>query len=630
MSLRSKVVLILLCMFLLYGAVDLIIYRFLIFPSFLTLEQDEARKDSDRCIHAINREIDYLDSLCHDWSAWDDTYNFIQTVSSKYIDANLPESSFTDNRLNLIYFFDTRGNIIWGKTYDLKNNNFISLPEFSKESLPVSHPLLSCPLEDTSLVNAKVSGIFHTAKGPMLISSRPVLTSTNTGPVRGSIIMGKFLNDELKKSFIEQTQVDFQIFPIIPGKIPEYIKNIPGQISAEFPFLIQIDKDGHMLIFRTIPDISEKPALLIMTKIPRKITEQGKTTITYGLISIVVIGLTIILIISYLSQKIILQPITNLTDHVLQIGKTDNLSARLNIKQKDETGLLAREFDKMLEKLFNARKELVEQYYFAGMAEMASGVLHNIRNSLNPVIGEIQLIRHDLNNIPAKEMQMVQKELNEGLISNERKENLIQFTMLANESLSHLLTDIKKRLNNVLKSTAQIESILSDHQNLAHSERPVENLELSDLINDSLKLMKNRLKEIISIDIDKSICNTGPVKLHRIALLQIFSNLLINAAESIERQGNIPGKVSIHAEIDKENEAIHVYICDNGQGIEPEILPRIFEYRFTTKKDHSSGIGLHWCANSMTAMKCRIHVKSEGKGKGACFHLILPQKNTSD
>lgn len=615
-------VLILLCMFILYGLVDLVVYRFLIFPSFLTLEQDEARKDSQRCVHAIQREIDYLNSLCHDWSAWDSTYEFVKSLSPEYIKNNLPISSFTDNGLNLIYFFDLKGNILWGKIYSLQENKYITLPEFSKKSLPLSHPLLNHNTTEP-LSKVSISGVFHSSKRAMLVSSRPVLTSENQGPVRGYIVMAKFLSDELIKNYVEQTQVDFQLFPIIPGKIPEYIKNIPSQISAEFPFLIQIDKDGHMLIFRTIPDINKKPALLLMAKVSRKIIEQGKITLAYGLLIIVVIGLTIILLISSLSQKIILQPITNLTNHVLQIGKTDNMTARINLKQKDETGLLAREFDKMMEKLFNARKELVEQYYFAGMAEMASGVLHNIRNCLNPVIGEIQLIRQDLDNIPAKEMQMVQKELNQGFVSGERKENLIQFTILANESLNRLLQDIGIRLNEILKQTSQIENILSDHQNLAHSERPVENVELPDLINDSLKLMKKRLRKIISIDIDKSIYKIGPVKVHRIALLQVFSNLLTNAAESIERQGNT-GRVNILAEKDKENNMIHVHICDNGEGIEPQILSRIFEHGFTTKKNHSSGIGLHWCANSMTAMKCRINAISEGKGKGACFHMMLP------
>ncbi|QTA83210.1 Chase 4 domain-containing protein [Desulfonema limicola] len=181
MSLRSKVVLILLCMFLLYGIVDLIVYRFLIFPSFITLEQDEIRKDSERCIFAVKREIHYIDSLCHDWAAWDDTYDFIESQSPDYIAANLQKSTFIDNHINLLYYFDNKGKIIWGKTYDLETREFILLPDFSKNSLPESHPLISYNIGNTPFSEIKTSGIFLTAKGPVIVSSRPILKSSNQG-----------------------------------------------------------------------------------------------------------------------------------------------------------------------------------------------------------------------------------------------------------------------------------------------------------------------------------------------------------------------------------------------------------------------------------------------------------------
>jgi sensor domain CHASE-containing protein len=89
MSLRSKVVLILLSVFVLYGAVDYAAQRFVIFPGFLDLEREEVQKDLKRCVQAIKREIHHLDSFCHDWSAWDDTYEFAVSRSEDYIKSNL-------------------------------------------------------------------------------------------------------------------------------------------------------------------------------------------------------------------------------------------------------------------------------------------------------------------------------------------------------------------------------------------------------------------------------------------------------------------------------------------------------------------------------------------------------------
>ena len=67
----------------------------------------------------------------------------------------------------------------------------------------------------------------------------------------------------------------------------------------------------------------------------------------------------------------------------------------------------------------------------------------------------------------------------------------------------------------------------------------------------------------------------------------------------------------------------HVRFTDNGQGIPAEALPRLFERGFTSKA-RGSGIGLHWCANTMAAMGGRIHATSDGPGRGACVHLLLP------
>jgi two-component system NtrC family sensor kinase len=70
---------------------------------------------------------------------------------------------------------------------------------------------------------------------------------------------------------------------------------------------------------------------------------------------------------------------------------------------------------------------------------------------------------------------------------------------------------------------------------------------------------------------------------------------------------------------------VHLRVVDNGIGIGPEHLPRIFERGFSTKSRPSSGLGLHWCAVTVTAMGGRLYAESPGVGQGACLHLLLPQ-----
>ena len=129
------------------------------------------------------------------------------------------------------------------------------------------------------------------------------------------------------------------------------------------------------------------------------------------------------------------------------------------------------------------------------------------------------------------------------------------------------------------------------------------------------------------IEIDESVASLGRVAATRVALQQVISNLLINAAEAIAAGGQDrePGllRITVDPADPNQPQLAHVRFTDNGQGIPAEALPRLFERGFTSKA-RGSGIGLHWCANTMAAMGGRIHASSDGPGRGACLHLVLP------
>lgn len=626
MSLRSKVVLILLSVFVLYGAVDYAAQRFVIFPGFLDLEREEAQKDLKRCVQAIKREIHHLDSFCHDWSAWDDTYEFAVSRSEDYIKSNLQLGTFTDNELNLIYFCDTKGEVMWGQIIDLETEGPMEITDFSKVALPQTHPLISFNVGETALKDLTVAGVFMTGQGPMFIASRPILNSYNKGPIRGSVIMGRFFNNDMAETLVQQTSVDFEAFAIQSDSVPEAMKSIANQLTPEVPYHIETH-DDQLDIYAKFADLSGDPILLLKARIPRKIASKGSATIRYALISILAAGVAVLAVMLLLLQRTVFKPISRLTEHVLSIGKRGDLSARLLLDRSDEIGTLATEFDEMMKQLSDVRKQLLEQSYRSGMSEMASGVLHNIRNSLNPALGRIQLLRSKLREAPMKEIEMAQKELGEGSASEERREDLVKFSLLANENLTDLLKHTSNKLDEIVEQIAEIEKILDDHHKWASSERPAEQIKIENLVDDSMNLLRDDHREAISVKTDPGMDAVGAIEAHRMSLLQVIGNLLTNAAESIQRKGMVHGEVHVRAEADTKNDKdmIHIEISDNGKGIDANHLDRIFERNFSTKKDGVSGIGLHWCANTIAAMHGRIYAESEGQGKGASFHLVLPR-----
>ncbi len=111
----------------------------------------------------------------------------------------------------MILFCDKNGQIIWKGIYDLKTKQPVQIDEIPEKSFSLKSNLVSWPNSEKNLAELAVSGIMMTSMGPMLTVSRPVLTNDNKGPIRGSVIMGRFLTTEIVKKLARQTEVNFTV-----------------------------------------------------------------------------------------------------------------------------------------------------------------------------------------------------------------------------------------------------------------------------------------------------------------------------------------------------------------------------------------------------------------------------------
>ena len=129
-----------------------------------------------------------------------------------------------------------------------------------------------------------------------------------------------------------------------------------------------------------------------------------------------------------------------------------------------------------------------------------------------------------------------------------------------------------------------------------------------------------------SFEIDSNIDSLPEIIGERIVWVQIFYNLLKNAAESVLNNEGSWGYIYVTGTLENtaETETIHLKIVDNGAGIDNESLESIFDEGFSQKGANHLGIGLHWCRKVMLGMKGQLYAESEGIGRGACFHLNFP------
>lgn len=586
----------------LYVALDYIILDLVISPNFEAFGKREAVKDLKRCEEAILSEQKHLDTLCLNWANCNDVNAYVAGRAEGEAASGLVPPPFNRDELNAVYICDLDGNVLWGELREFDTGEPIELVEFPPGSFPEDHPLIDHEGDESI-----ISGIMMTANGPMMVSSRPILASERDGPMTGTLIIGRFLDEDVIETIAKRTRVDFKLLPIKDGS-----GNREGRPSGAS---------------KVIRDIEGEDAFTLWVEVPWEIITRGKNVITFARISVLAVALLVLAVLLILIQRIVISPITELTEHLVEIGKSNDLSNKLAMKRDDEIGTLAGEFDGMIQQLDTARKKLMDQSYSAGKSEMVSLMLHNIRNILSPIICEIDTMRQKLTKAPIEQMKRAERELNEGNASPERERDLKEFLDLGIEDISNLADEMISKMSDVLDRTNEIVGLLDDYSKSGNAEKPAEMVELDDVLSESIRLMPKDLHELVSVEIGPEIDELEPLEVHRTTCREIFTELLINAAEAIRRANVEGGRIDIHA--DREDAdgvpVVHVRICDNGEGIEPDKIEKIFTRGVSSKKDGHRGAGLHWCANTIAAMNGSIKAESKGSGQGACMHIIFPQ-----
>lgn len=353
MSLKARISLFLGVTFVVFGLAIYGVYKLLIYPNYVQMEKDDARKNTEDCVKLVQGELSSLDMMVDGFASWDDTYRYVQDTAShpEYIKSNLGAEFFVNGRLNLAYIVNTEGKIIWGKIYDLKTRESISLPEFSAQALSGNHFFFQHQAEDSS-----ITGVLPTHQGILLVASRPIVTSLRKGPIRGTFIMGRFFSEERVQILAQQARIDFKVQAIPTTGFTEIMK----YITREQPVYISPEhKDkNYIYAFTTFPGITGQPAFIIQVSMPRNISTRSMEIISTVIFSSMVLGFFFIFFWILYLQKTVVTPLSKLTHHTVAIRESDDLSLRCVVNRDDEIGVLSREINHMVERLQQVRQEL--------------------------------------------------------------------------------------------------------------------------------------------------------------------------------------------------------------------------------------------------------------------------------
>ena len=330
--------------------------RIIIMRSFSKLEEKYTRLNIERVQTSISDSLAHLTRSADDWAVWDETYAFINNSNNNFIKGNVVDSSFTTLKLNVMLFINSSGRVVLGRAFDLED----------KKVVPVPQSLLDHVVPDSILLKhthaeSHVSGIILLSEGPMLISSQPILTSEGQGPIRGTLIFGRYLKDteNLHLSGADALTIDIHSFndKDVSG---DFLQSVKSALSEEKPFLVRPVNTQTIEGYTMLKDIFGKPAVVVRVALNRDIYKEGQNIFYYFILSFLFIGLVLSIVTLILLKEQVISRVTSLIQNISVIGVSGDLSKRVQMKGKDEISLLSDEMNRMLETIEESDKALRE------------------------------------------------------------------------------------------------------------------------------------------------------------------------------------------------------------------------------------------------------------------------------
>jgi signal transduction histidine kinase len=314
-------------------------------------------------------------------------------------------------------------------------------------------------------------------------------------------------------------------------------------------------------------------------------------------------------------------------------ARLESLNESIEQRVRERTQELQREIHERIEtqsKLEETHKQLLQVSRQAGMAEVATGVLHNVGNVLNSVSVSATVVcdrlrQSEVDDLRSAAMLLEGKNggLSQYLTEDPKGKLLPEYLVQASKLLAAERDELVGEMAGVVKHIEHIKEIVAMQQSYAKVFGVLEPVAPAALVEDALRMNTaafDRHNVHVVEEIDKDV---PPAMVDRHKVLQILVNLLRNAKYAMDEQAPPEKRLEIRVRRAAEGK-IAITVRDNGIGIAEENLTRIFAHGFTTKKD-GHGFGLHSGALAAKQMDGSLSVQSEGLGRGAAFTLEVPE-----
>jgi len=349
--------------------------------SFELLEKDDVSRNMERAKAAMDARLDTLSASVNDYALWDDTYLFVQGQFDEYIDSNFGPEVPTNFDASMVLFYDSTNKLCYSAAVKMGTTEHANVSAEMLDFIAAKELLFSHPAPDS-----QVSGIINSPEGPLLVASHPITQSSGEGPIAGTLIFAKVIDDEFMKELAETTSLSLNAEAFNQESAVSSAGVKSSTIAAATPeednLYLNYVSESSVVGTTVLNDINGKPVLSLGVEMPRDIYQQGRSTIRYVLGAILIMGFVFELVLSFSLEKSVLSRISLLSTNLTEITKKGSLSSRINMEGKDEISDLTGNINRML-KTLEENEEVLKNLDVieSSLESMNAGIMIDCMNS---------------------------------------------------------------------------------------------------------------------------------------------------------------------------------------------------------------------------------------------------------
>ena len=357
MKINTRIIVILCVVFVAFLIALGIISQFFIISTFSDIEHKQAVTDMQRVLSRLSSEVEDVAADCRQWAEWDDTSAFVDDLNPGYIQANLAEPAlFRNMKINYVLFYNSSGNLVYFRGYDPEDGTKRDVPRalttiIHNSIIPEGATIGVSGRRGYSLLNGE----------PVILAGYPITTSDQQGPVRGTLIMVRQLDETQINTIAQQTDLDITLQEFPKTNNTALTRGMDLKKMDNGAILVTPVNNSVIEGSAYITGIENTPTkILVVVESSRTLYQQVLVSLEYIAGAVIILAIVLIFAIRWPLRKYITRPVLSLDSAMKVIGASGDISRHITVQGDDEILSLANSLNRMLEEIDKSHNQTLE------------------------------------------------------------------------------------------------------------------------------------------------------------------------------------------------------------------------------------------------------------------------------